>query len=629
MTSTEDNFQNNEAENNEAEMNFEELFEGSVKNIKEKEVVTGTIVHISKDAVVVDIGYKTEGSISVREFLDSEGKLSVQVGDETSVYFEKGEDENGYLILSKEKANQMKIWDDIVEVSEADETISGTIVQRVKGGFYVDIKGVTAFLPSSQVDLKPIRNPDSIIGDVHDFKILKYNKRKNNVIVSRRVILEVEREKLRAVTLEKLQEGAVVEGLVKNITDYGAFIDLGGIDGLLHLTDMSWGKVNHPSQFLSVGDTVNVKILSFDKESGKISLGLKQTKEDPWLTVAKELLPGSKVQGKVVNITDYGAFVEIQEGLEGLIHISEMSWTKIRHPSQRLKPGDEVEVMVLDVDAAQKRISLGLKQVEANPWDDVESRYPVGSHVKGPVKNITSFGVFVGIEDGIDGLVHISDLSWKKVKYPSELFKKGDIVEAVVQSIDRDNRRFSLSTKELEKNPWEGVHERYSPGMIVDGVITSIADFGAFVELEEGLDGLVHVSELHRGKQAEGDLTVGDSVSVEVLNVDPAESKIGLSIREVLASAAPEPEAPAPAVEEAAPEEAAVEEVNTEEVNTEEATSPVATEEVEEPQAEAEVTEETPEVATDDNPEIEATATEAATENPETEATADEKSEKE
>ncbi len=594
MTSTEDNSQNNEAE-----MNFEELFEGSVKNIKEKEVVTGTVVHISKDSVVVDIGYKTEGSISVREFQDSEGKLIVKVGDETSVYFEKGEDENGYLILSKEKANQMKVWDDIVEVSEADETISGTIVQRVKGGFYVDIKGVTAFLPSSQVDLKPIRNPDSIIGDTHDFKVLKYNKRKNNVIVSRRVILEVEREKLRAITLEKLQEGAVVAGLVKNITDYGAFIDLGGIDGLLHLTDMSWGKVNHPSQFLSVGDTVDVKILSFDKESGKISLGLKQTKEDPWLTVAKELLPGSRVQGKVVNITDYGAFVEIQEGLEGLIHISEMSWTKIRHPSQRLKPGDEVEVMVLDVDAAQKRISLGLKQVEANPWDDVETRYPVGSHVKGPVKNITSFGVFVGIEDGIDGLVHISDLSWKKVKYPSELFKKGDIVDAVVQSIDRDNRRFSLSTKELEKNPWEGVHERYSPGMIVDGVITSIADFGAFVELEEGLDGLVHISELHRGKQSEGDLKVGDSVSVEILNVDPAESKIGLSIREVLASV-PEPEAAIPVAEEAPVEVAEVAET-------------------EEPQAEAEVTQETPKAeASTDEAEPEA-ATEAPDEGGETE----------
>ncbi len=592
MTSTEENSQDNEAE-----MNFEELFEGSVKNIKEKEVVTGTVVHISKDAVVVDIGYKTEGSISVREFLDSEGKLSVQVGDETAVYFEKGEDENGYLILSKEKANQMKIWDDIVEVSEADETISGTIVQRVKGGFYVDIKGVTAFLPSSQVDLKPIRNPDSIIGDTHDFKILKYNKRKNNVIVSRRVILEVEREKLRAVTLEKLQEGAVVEGLVKNITDYGAFIDLGGIDGLLHLTDMSWGKVNHPSQFLSVGDTVNVKILSFDKESGKISLGLKQTKEDPWLTVAKELLPGSRVQGKVVNITDYGAFVEIQEGLEGLIHISEMSWTKIRHPSQRLKPGDELEVMVLDVDAAQKRISLGLKQVEANPWDDVETRYPIGSHVKGPVKNITSFGVFVGIEDGIDGLVHISDLSWKKVKYPSELFKKGDIVDAVVQSIDRENRRFSLSTKELEKNPWEGVHERYSPGMIVDGVITSIADFGAFVELEEGLDGLVHVSELHRGKQAEGDLKIGDSVSVEILNVDPAESKIGLSIREVLASAEPEAVVEeAPVAEEAPVEEAPVEEQVEAEVEV------AAAEEAPVEEAEAAADDEASEASTDEAP---------------------------
>ncbi len=561
-----------------AETDFEKLFEGSVKNIKEGEVVKGTVVQISKDAVVVDIGYKTEGQISLRQFTDHEGNLTVAEGDEISVLFEKSEDDNGYLVLSKEKAEQMQVWDDIVAASEADRAMNGMISQRVKGGFYVDIAGVTAFLPSSQVDLKPVRNPDALIGTCYDFKILKYNKGKNNVIVSRRVILETEREAMREVTLEKLEEGAIVKGTVKNITDYGAFIDLGGIDGLVHLTDMSWGKVSHPTQVLSVGDEIDVKILKFSKEEGKISLGIKQTKEDPWQTVAKDLLPGTRVKGRVVNITDYGAFVELAEGLEGLIHISEMSWTKIRHPSQRLKVDEDIEVMVLDVDVDQKRISLGLKQVEPNPWDNVEERYLPGTRVSGPVKNITSFGVFIGIEPGIDGLVHISDLSWKKVKHPSEIFKKGQEVEAVVLKIDKASKRFSLSTRELENNPWDGVQERYSPGMIVEGAVTSIADFGAFVELEEGLEGLVHISELNRGKLKAADLKVGEVVEVEVLNVDPDDNKIGLSIRSVVvplagdAEAAPAVEADAPTEDAAAPEEEAAQAEET--VAIEEAAAP-------------------------------------------------------
>ncbi|MFQ5735437.1 MAG: 30S ribosomal protein S1 [Thermodesulfobacteriota bacterium] len=539
---------------------FEKLFEAEIKQLQEGDVVEGTVVEVTPDSVMIDIGYKSEGHVSIKEFADENGEVNIKVGDVVKVLLERRENEHGYIVLSKAKADQLKIWDDIIECHDNNRPVEGTIVQRIKGGFYVDIKGVTAFLPGSQVDLKPVRNPDKLIGQTFDFRVLKYNKRKNNVIVSRRSLLEEEREELRKTTLETIEEGALVEGYVKNITDYGAFIDLGGIDGLVHLTDLSWGKVTHPTQILNIGDKITVKILKYNKEDGKISLGLKQTKEDPWLTVSEKYPVGSRVQGNVVNITDYGAFVELEAGLEGLIHISEMSWTKLKHPSQKLKVGDSVEVMVLDINAQAKRISLGLKQVEPNPWEDVESRYPKGTRIKGVVKNITDFGIFIGIEDGIDGLVHISDLSWKKVKHPSEVFKKGQEVEAVVLNIDSNNKRFSLSTKLLEKNPWQGVEERYKPGMIVDGTVTSVADFGAFVELEEGLEGLVHVSELSRGKQKGSDISVGDIVEVEVLNVDPEDNKIGLSIRTLKKAAAEEAEeAPAEAAEEEKPAEEAAE----------------------------------------------------------------------
>ncbi|MBI1911507.1 MAG: 30S ribosomal protein S1 [Deltaproteobacteria bacterium] len=512
---------------------FEELFESELKEIQEGDIIKGIVVEITQDSVMVDIGYKSEGQVPLKEFLDSDGKPTVKIGDEITVLLEKKEDDNGFIVLSKAKADQLKIWDEIIESYEKGKTLDGTISQRIKGGFYVSIDGVTAFLPGSQVDLKPVRNPDKLIGQTYAFRVLKYNRRKNNVIVSRRSILEEEREVLKKTTLETISEGSVIEGLVKNITDYGAFVDLGGIDGLIHLTDLSWGKVTHPSQILKIGDKVTVKVLKYNKEDGKISLGLKQTKEDPWQTVMQSYPVGAKVTGTVVNITDYGAFIEIEEGLEGLIHISEMSWTKLKHPSQKLKVGDKVEALVLDIDPASKRISLGLKQVEPNPWEDAERRYPKGSRVKGVVKNITDFGVFIGIEEGIDGLVHVSDLSWKKVKHPSEIFKKGQEVEAVVLNIDSVNKRFSLSTKALERNPWEGVEQRYTPGMIVEGRVTSVADFGAFVELEDGLEGLVHVSELSRGKKKGADINVGDMVEVEVLNVDPEDNKIGLSIRTV------------------------------------------------------------------------------------------------
>ncbi|MBI5887117.1 MAG: 30S ribosomal protein S1 [Deltaproteobacteria bacterium] len=510
---------------------FEMLFETRLKEFQEGDLVKGRIVEITRDSIMVDIGYKSEGMAPLKDFLDKNGKPTVAVGDEISVIIEKKEDESGYILLSKGKADQLKMWDDVIAAHDTGGTVAGTVKERIKGGFYADIGGITAFLPGSQVDLKPVRNPDALVGKVFQFKVLKYNRRKNNVIVSRRAVLEQEREVLKKTTLENLEEGRVVEGLVKNITDYGAFIDLGGIDGLVHLTDLSWGKVTHPSQILNVGDKVDVKILKYNKEDGKISLGIKQTKPDPWATIAEKYKPGMKVTGRVVNITDYGAFVELEHGLEGLVHISEMSWTKIKHPSQKFKVNDTAEVLILDIDAANKRISLGLKQIEANPWDDVPARYAKGSKIKGVVKNITDFGVFIGIEEGIDGLVHISDLTWKKIKHPSELFKKGQEVEAVVLNIDQAARRFSLSTKLCENNPWEGVAERYKPGMTAHGRITSIADFGAFVELEEGLEGLVHVSELNRGKKKGSNLQVGDVVEVEILNVDPEDNKIGLSIR--------------------------------------------------------------------------------------------------
>ncbi|MBI5587161.1 MAG: 30S ribosomal protein S1 [Deltaproteobacteria bacterium] len=519
---------------------FEELFEAEIKELQEGDIIKGRVVQLTQDAVMVDIGYKSEGQVPLKEFLDKDGNPTVKVGDEIKVLLERREDDKGYIVLSKAKADQLRVWDDIEESYATGKPVDGKITERIKGGFYVDVKGVISFLPGSQVDLKPVRNPDKLVGQTFQFRVLKFNRRKNNVIVSRRSLLEVEREALKKTTLETIHEGALVEGLVKNITDYGAFIDLGGIDGLVHLTDLSWGKVAHPSQVLKIGDTVTVKILKYNKEDGKISLGIKQTREDPWVTVAGKYPVGAKVTGTVVNITDYGAFVEIEQGLEGLVHISEMSWTKLKHPSQKLKVGDKVDVMVLDIDAASKRISLGMKQVEPNPWVDVEQRYPKGTRIKGVVKNITDFGVFIGIEEGIDGLVHVSDLSWKKVKHPSELFKKGQEVEAVVLNIDSANKRFSLSTRALEKNPWEGVEKRYKPGMIVDGKVTSVADFGAFVELEEGLEGLVHVSELSRGKKKGADIQPGDIVEVEVLNVDSDDNKIGLSIRTVKSQEAEE-----------------------------------------------------------------------------------------
>ena len=473
--------------------NFMELYEESLKSIQEGELVRGKIVQVDKEYVLVDIGYKSEGQIPIAEFIDVDGNVTARVGDQVDVLLERREDDEGIIILSKEKAAKIRIWDEIRDIYEKDGTIQGKIISRVKGGMSVDI-GLQAFLPGSQMDLKPIRDLD-YIGTVQKFKILKYNKRRSNIVLSRRAILESERTAMREKTLQHLEVGAVMEGTVKNITEYGLFIDLGGIDGLLHITDMSWGRVGHPSELYRVGDKISIKVLNFDADSDRVSLGLKQLKPDPWTKANERYTVGSKVKGRVVSLADYGAFVEIEEGIEGLVHVSEMSWTrKVRHPSQIVKVGDEIEAMVMNIDTGNKRISLGLKQVEPNPWDVIGERYPVGTTIEGRIKNITDFGVFIGIDEGIDGLVHISDISWtKRIKHPSELYKKGQTVQAVVLNIDKENERFSLGIKQLTSDPWDEVPSKYKPGTRVTGTVTNVTDFGVFVELEEGIEGLIDV----------------------------------------------------------------------------------------------------------------------------------------
>ncbi len=516
---------------------FEESFEELLKDyeqggfeLKRNDVVEGTVVQVNPDSVVVDVGYKSEGVIPIREFADENGAINVKVGDVYDVLFGGGESDSGLIMLSKEKADRQKIWNSL----EEGAVVEGRIVSRIKGGLSVDI-GVNAFLPGSQVDLRPVRNLDKVIGQSFEFKIIKLNKRRGNIVLSRRVLLETERESQRGETLKTLEEGQVAEGIVKNLTDYGAFIDLGGIDGLLHITDMSWGRVKHPSDILAVGDKINVKVLKFDKDKERVSLGLKQIAPDPWLDVEAKYPIGGKVTGKVVSLTDYGAFIELEEGVEGLIHVSEMSWTKrVKHPNKVLAIGDDVESVVLALDTENRRISLGLKQVEPNPWDIIGEKFPIGTIIEGQVKNITDFGIFVGVDEGIDGLVHISDLSWtKRIKHPSEVYKKGDLVKAVVLNIDRENERFSLGLKQLNSDPWETVPTRYARGTIVRGNVTSVTDFGIFIELEEGIEGLIHVSELSKEKidNPKEFAQVGSDLEAAVLQVDTVERKIALSIK--------------------------------------------------------------------------------------------------
>lgn len=515
---------------------FMQMYEESLKSIQEGEVVPGEIVQIDKEYVLVDIGYKSEGQIPMREFLDADGNMTAAVGDKVEVLLERREDEEGAIRLSKEKAAKIKVWDEIREIYENDKTVKGTIVSRVKGGLSVDI-GLQAFLPGSQVDLRPVRDMDALVGTEYEFKIVKYNKRRGNIVLSRRALLEAERAAMKEKTLQIIKEGAVLRGVVKNITDYGLFIDLGGIDGLVHITDMSWGRVGHPSEMHQTGDEIEVKVLSFDRERERVSLGIKQLTPDPWSQVAEKYPIGTKIVGRVVSLTDYGAFVEVEQGVEGLIHVSEMSWTrKVRHPSQLLSIGEKVEAVVLNMDVARKRISLGMKQVAPNPWDIIEEKYPVGTTIEGKIKNITDFGAFIGIDEGIDGLVHISDMSWtKRIKHPSELYKKGNEVRAVVLNIDKENERFSLGIKQLTPDPWDEIPVKYKPGTRVTGTVTNVTDFGLFLELEEGIEGLVHVSEISSDKKGNplSRFQVDDVIQAKVINVSRQEKKIGLSIRKL------------------------------------------------------------------------------------------------
>ncbi len=515
---------------------FAELFESTLRSFKDGELVTGKVLSVDDENVQVDVGFKSEGMIPVWEFMDEEGRVLVKPGDRVDVLVEELEDEEGRIVLSKEKADRLKVWDEISRAYEADQAVEGVIVSRVKGGLSVDI-GVKAFLPGSQVDLRPVRNLEHIIGERHRFKIIKFNKRRGNIVLSRRVLLEKEREQQRRDTLETLQVGQIVDGIIKNITDYGAFIDLGGIDGLLHVTDMSWGRVNHPGELFRVGDEIKVKVLKFDPDTERVSLGLKQIQPDPWVDAGLKHPIGKRVRGKVVSLTDYGAFVELEPGIEGLIHVSEMSWTKrIKHPSKVVSVGDEVEAVVLDIDEGNRKISLGMKQIEPNPWDQIEHKYPVGTRVRGAVKNVTNFGVFIGLEEGIDGLIHVSDVSWtEQIKHPSEKFEKGDEVEAVVLKIDKENEKFSLGIKQLEPNPWDDIQKRYPVGSEISGEVTSITDFGAFVKLQEGIEGLVYSSELSGepvGKPSDV-VKPGETVKAIVMKVDPVEQKIALSMRVV------------------------------------------------------------------------------------------------
>ena len=524
----------------EENMGFKELYEQSLNQIQYGNIAQGKVVQITNDMVMVDVGWKTEGFIPASELKDAQGNINVSVGDEIEVFIDK-RDADGNLILSKNKATKLKVWDEIKSACENNTPVKGKVVEKVKGGLSVDI-GIIAFLPGSQVDVRPVKDLDQFVGQTMDFKVLKYDRKRNNVVLSRRSIVALERETEKKDILESIQEGSIVQGVIKNITDYGIFIDLGGIDGLLHVTDISWGRITKPSDHFRKGDKITVKVLSFDREKERVSLGFKQLTENPWEHIMEKYPVGSIVEGKVVNLTDYGVFVELETGVEGLVHISEMYWTReIKHPSKVLKVGDEIKVVVLDVNTEAKRISLSLKQTSPNPWEKLKEKYPEGTIVKGVVRNITNFGVFVGIEEGIDGLIHVSDISWKhRVSHPSEYFKKGQEVEAVVEKVDVENEKFSLSVKKMEKNPWEALSQKYAPGSVVNGKITNFTDFGIFVEIEEGIEGLVHISEISqkRVKTSSELYAMGDTVSAVIKSIDPKSKKIRLSIKDA--------EAPAP-----------------------------------------------------------------------------------
>jgi small subunit ribosomal protein S1 len=516
-----------------------ENWESGLKSvsIKEGEVVEGRVLKVLEKEVIVDIGFKSEGVIAIDEFRGVDGVLRVNPGDRIDVLLEKTEDGDGYIVLSKEKAERLKIWDVVERAYETGEPIMGRVIDRIKGGLKVDI-GLPAFLPGSLVDSRPVRNLEGLIGQGFLMRVIKVNKRRGNIVLSRKAVLDIENAEKKKKTLADLEEGKIIRGVVKNLTEYGAFIDLGGIDGLLHITDISWGRINHPSEKFQIGDELDVVVLKFDREKERVSLGFKQLQDDPWDYAPSKYAPATRIRGKVVSLTDYGAFVEMEEGVEGLIHVSEMSWTKrVKHPSKLLNVGDWVECVVLEIDREARRLSLGLKQTEPNPWDLISSKYRVGDRISGEIRNITDFGAFVEIEDGIDGLVHVSDVSWsKRVKHPGEVLNKGERIEAVILKIDSENQRLSLGIKQLQPNATEDFFQAHAPGDIVSGKITRLAEFGAFVEIAEGLEGLVHVSELaHDRVEHPTDRFAADQeVRVKIIKMDPVEKKVGLSIKAAL-----------------------------------------------------------------------------------------------
>jgi len=510
---------------------MEKYFSESLHQFKEGQVVKGTVIELAKGIATIDIGFKSEGNVHIHEFSNNGQDLSV--GDEVEVFLERSEDNEGNVVLSKEKANKIKLWDELVTKYEAEEIIEGTITAKAKGGLTVDI-GLKAFLPGSQIDLRPIRNLEKLIGEVFQMRIIKMNKKRGNIVLSRRAILEEKRMSSRAETLEQLEENSLISGVVKNITEYGIFVDLGGIDGLLHITDMSWGRVNHPSEMFSMGDKLEVMVLKFDKEKERVSLGLKQISPDPWVNVDKKYPVNQQIKGTIVSITDYGAFVELEKGIEGLVHISEMSWSRhIKHPSKIVSLRDEVDAVVLTLDKEKKRISLGMKQMGSNPWEEIEGKYPVGAEVTGTIRNLTDFGAFIELENGVDGLIHISDLSWKKIKHPSEQLKKKDEVKAIVLNIDKANCRISLGVKQLQPDPWDDIAKSYSIGMDVEGTIIKITGFGAFAEFGDGLEGLIHITQLGSKSVSEpGKLVeVGQKIQAKIIKVDTSNKKIALSIK--------------------------------------------------------------------------------------------------
>jgi small subunit ribosomal protein S1 len=507
----------------------------SEEAVREDKVLKGTVLKLTATHVVVDIGAKSEGMLPLSEVLDFEGKPRFQPGDEIDVMRDKGETEEGYINLSHQKAQKLRAWDEIEKAYNEKKPIRATVVERIKGGLTVDIMGANAFLPGSQADLRPARNLDAVKGQTLEVAIIKLNKKRGNIVVSRKQVLEGEQSEKRSKTLEHLEEGSILTGVVKNLTDYGAFVDLGGIDGLLHITDMSWGRLTHPRDLVNVGDQIQVKVLKFDKDKQRVSLGFKQLTPDPWLDAEHRYPVGAHVGGRVISVTDYGAFVELEQGIEGLVHVSEMTWSKrMKHPSKLVNVGDHVDCVVLNVHPQERRISLGMRQLATNPWDALHEKYPVGATVEGRVRNLTDFGAFIEIEDGIDGLVHVSNLSWtKRVKHPSEILKKGDRLKAVVLAIEPDKRRLSLGVKQLQPDVWESFFGQHKVGDVLHGKVLRVASFGAFVEIAEGIEGLCHNSEAVDANGQPLTLEPGQEHDFKIIKMNQEEKKVGLSIKAV------------------------------------------------------------------------------------------------